>query len=64
MKKIIMGFVLCWFGWFLFCSAVATICAAIHRNVTGGLGGPATEIPICGIAALFFTIWWFLAIKR
>lgn len=63
-RKKVKDFVLCWFGWLLFCSATATICTAIHRNVTGGFLGPATEIPIYGLAALFFAIWWFLSLKK
>lgn len=64
MKKKIENFALCFIGWFFFCSAIATLATAIHRNVTSGFLGMTTEISIYGYMGLSATIWWLLVIKR
>ena len=63
-KGKIKNFLLCWLGWIAFLSATASFASAIHRYLTGGSLGPVSEVPLCIVFALFYTIWWFLVIKR
>lgn len=60
----IKSFILCWLGWFVFISATASFVSAVHRYLNHSSLGPATEVPLCLVFALFYTIWWFLVIKK
>ncbi|MBU2633543.1 hypothetical protein KJ751_03535 [Patescibacteria group bacterium] len=60
----VKNFVLCWLGWFAFLSATTSFALSAHRYLTGGFLGSTTETLLCIIFALFYTVWWFLVIKR